>query len=253
MSLPSHLVTASWLSANLVTVVVADCRWYLDGRSGREAYERGHIEGAVFVDLDTDLSGPAGPGGRHPLPSPEAFASAMGSLGISTDSQVVAYDDAGAMVAGRLWWMLDSLGVSAAVLDGGLDAWHGELHSGDQHPDPGTFAAAPWPEDRFATADDIAGRGVDTVVIDARSPERFAGRPNNIDPRFGHIPGALNAPFSNNTDDRDLFATAAQLGERFAKLGIDNNTEVIAYCGSGVSACSDLLALRTAEVGLARL
>jgi thiosulfate/3-mercaptopyruvate sulfurtransferase len=260
MSLPGDLVTADWLERNLDQVVVVDCRWYLDGRSGRSAYETGHIEGAVFANLDTDLSGPPGPEGRHPLPSPAAFAAAMERLGISSDSQVVAYDDLGSMVAGRLWWMLDSLGVSAAVLDGGLASWDGGLATWDSglkrhevNRDPGTFTETPWPPDRYATADDVAASDASIVVLDARSQARFAGQPNDIDPRFGHIPGARNAPFANNTGTDDRFVSPAELREQFTRLGVASDTEVIAYCGSGVSACSNLLALRAAGVGVARL
>lgn len=253
MSLPGDLVTADWLERNLDRVVVVDCRWYLDGRSGRSAYESGHIKGAVFVDLDTDLSGPPGPEGRHPLPSPAAFAAAMEMLGISNDSQVVAYDDLGSMVAGRLWWMLDSLGVSAAVLDGGLASWDGELQRQEADRDLGTFHETPWPADRYATADDVAARDASIVVLDARSQERFAGQANEIDSRFGHIPGARSAPFASNTGADDRFLTPTELHERFTTLGVAQDTEVIAYCGSGVSACNNLLALRAAGIGVPRL
>lgn len=253
MALPGPIVSAHWLRANIDQVVVVDVRWYLDGRSGRDAYEAGHIPGAVFADLDVDLSAPAGPGGRHPLPDPDDFAAAMGRLGIGNDTAVVAYDDAGAMVAGRLWWMLDALGVAAAVLDGGIQAWGDDLETTAANATRAAFTAAPWPPDRFATADEVAARRADVVLIDARSAERFAGRQNAIDPRFGHIPGARHAGFGDNLDEQGTFRDSAAISERFAALGIDQDTEVIAYCGSGVSACHNLVAMRQAGLTNARL
>ncbi len=244
-TLPGPLVDATWLSTNLDHVVVCDTRWYLDGRSGREAFDGGHIAGARFVDLDTDLSAPAGAGGRHPLPSPAEFAEAMSRLGIANDSVVVAYDDAGGMVAGRMWWMLDSVGVPCAVLDGGIQAWPGTLELDAAPVEPTTFTAMPWPPERFLTADQVAARDPATVLLDARSPERYRGDENPVDPRLGHVPGAASAPFAANLADGHL-KTLDALAEHYAGLGIDSarDTDVVAYCGSGVSACVDLLALR---------
>lgn len=242
------LVSADWLRDRLDDVVVVDVRWYLDGRSGHKAYLEGHIPGAVFADLDTDLSDPPGPQGRHPLPSPEDFAVAMGRLGIGDDTSVVAYDDAGGMVAARLWWMLDSLGRSAAVLDGGIQAWGGPLETTRTTPEPADFTPQPWPRERFVTADEVDARRPEAALLDARSAERHAGVENAIDPRFGHIPGAVSAPFAGNTDDSGRFRPREELEERFAAMGVDEHTEVIAYCGSGVSACSNLLALRLTGV-----
>ena len=248
------LVDAAWLAANRDTVVAADVRWYLDGRSGREAYDRAHIPGARFVDLDTDLSGPpTAAGGRHPLPSPEAFAAAMGRLGIGSDTTVVAYDDVGGVVASRLWWMLDSLGCGAAVLDGGLDAWTGGLDTDPPSWPPTTFTARPWPDDRYASIDEVDAARSDpaTVVIDARSAERFRGEPNPIETRYGHIPGAVSVPVNENLADGRL-GPAPELRTRLTQVGADT-AEVIAYCGSGVSACHDLLAMRHAGLGDGRL
>jgi thiosulfate/3-mercaptopyruvate sulfurtransferase len=253
MPFDSPFVSAAWLAAHRSDVVVVDTRWYLDGRSGRAAYDAGHIAGAVFADLDVDLSALPGPGGRHPLPDPEAFADAMGRLGISDDSHVVTYDDAGAMVAGRLWWMLDALGVNAAILDGGLHAWSRPLSTESARPAQATFTSQSWPTERFVSASDVATREDEVVVLDARSAERFAGMENAIDARFGHIPGARSAPFSAVLDDRGRAADTQSLADHFRSLGVGPDTEVIAYCGSGVSACADLAALRAIGNTSARL
>ena len=197
------LVDAAWLAANAGAVVIADVRWYLDGRSGREAYDRGHIVGARFVDLDTDLSGPpTTEGGRHPLPAPEDFAASMGRLGIGDDAAVVAYDDVGGVIASRLWWMLDCLGCETAVLDGGLDAWPGALQTVAPSWQPETFTARPWPADRLATIDEVDAARTDpeSVVIDARSVERIPGRaqrhrsPLRPHPRRGQHAGRRQPP-----------------------------------------------------------
>ena len=248
------LVDAAWLSAHADDVVIADVRWYLDGRSGREAYDRGHIGGARFVDLDTDLSGPpTAEGGRHPLPSPEDFAAAMARLGIGDGAAVVAYDDVGGVIASRLWWMLDCLGGSAAVLDGGLETWPGALQTAAPSWQPEAFTPRPWPADRFATIDEVdkARTDPESVVIDARSVERYRGQPNNIDPRFGHIPGAVSMQVGDNLRDGRLLS-ATEMRERYERAGAADR-RVIAYCGSGVSACHDLLALRHAGLRDGRL
>ena len=249
------VVEADWLADNLDSVVVADVRWYLDGRSGRDAYDRGHLPGARFADLDADLSAVASPaGGRHPLPDPDRFAAAMGRLGIGDGDRVVAYDDAGGVIAGRLWWMLDSLGHPAAVLDGGIGAWAGPLETAQGTWEPAEFTARRWPEDRFVDIDELdrlRGRP-DLVVIDARSAERYRGDPNSIDPRFGHIPGAMNMPATGNLAADGRLLSAAELRSRYAAIGAETSN-VIAYCGSGVSACCDLLALRRAGLGSGRL
>ena len=248
------LVDAEWLAVHADAVVIADVRWYLDGRSGREAYDRGHIGGARFVDLDVDLSGPpTTEGGRHPLPSPEDFAAAMSRLGIGDGTPVVAYDDAGGVMASRLWWMLDSLGCSAALLDGGIDAWPGALETGAPAWHTADFTPRPWSPGRFATIDEVDTARTDPsrLVIDARSIERYRGEPNAIDPRFGHIPGAVSLQVSDNLRDGRL-RPVTELRARYAGAGAGDRP-VIAYCGSGVSACHDLLAIRHAGLGDGRL
>jgi len=257
--LPTPLVDAAWLGDNLDSVSVVDVRWYIDGRSGRDAYVGGHIPTALWADLDTDLSAPPStPGGRHPLPTPADFAAAMTRLCIGDDSRVVCYDDAGGGIAARLWWMLDALGHEVAVLDGGIGAWTdagGELEIGDrstadQHAER-AFTARPWPTDRLIGADDVAiqvERG-GSVLLDARSSARYRGEDNPIDPRFGHIPSARSAPWNANIDaETSRFHDVEALRHRFAGLGAIgddvHNPDVIAYCGSGVTACNNLLALR---------
>ena len=256
------LVDATWLAGHLddPDLVVADVRWYLDGRSGRDAYEGGHLPGAVFVDLDTVLAAdPSTGAGRHPLPDPGVFAGSLGRLGIGDRTTVVAYDDAGGAVAARLWWMLRAVGQDAAVLDGGLPAWTGPLETGPG-PERGTVARTPvlWPSDRIATGDEVAAVSegqVDGVrLLDARAPERFAGKVEPIDPRAGHIPGAVNAPVAGNLDPgTGRFRPPEELRARYAGLLGEPPTEAIAYCGSGVNACHTLLALEVAGLPRGRL
>jgi thiosulfate/3-mercaptopyruvate sulfurtransferase len=236
-------------------VVVADVRWYLDGRSGRAAFEAGHLPGARFVDLDADLSDHSQPAtaGRHPLPSPEAFAEAMGRLGIGDDTTVVAYDDSGGGTAGRLVFLLRVLGRDAALLDGGLAAADGELETGPSPaPEPANFTAQPWPTERFADADDVAAHAArGGVLLDARSAERFRGEQEVVDPRAGHVPGARSAPWQGNLGDGNRFHPSDDLKQHFADLGAVD--DVVCYCGSGVSACANLLALERAGVTSTRL
>lgn len=250
------VVSGAWLAENVDRVVVADVRWYLDGRSGRAAYEAGHIPSAVFLDLDEALSAPPSTrGGRHPLPAPEAFAAALADVGIGDGIPVVAYDDAGGMIAGRLWWMLRSLGEPVAVLNGGLAAWPEALSTDAAEVAPARFTPRPWPAALFAGIEEVdeLRRADRTVVIDARSSERYQGEPNAVDPRFGHIPGAVSAPCGANLAADGTLKSPALLRATYAGLGIDGDTDVVAYCGSGVSANLDLLALEVAGLGPGRL
>jgi thiosulfate/3-mercaptopyruvate sulfurtransferase len=233
-------------------VVLADVRYYLDGRSGREAYACGHLPGAIFVDLHHDLAAPASPAeGRHPLPDAAFFAERMASLGLSDDDTVVAYDDAGGVMAARLVWMLRSTGRSAALLDGGLTAYAGKLETAEPQPTPGSFAVRPWPADRLASIDDVSAGGA--VLIDARPADRFRGENETLDARPGHIPGARNVPCRGNVGPDGRFAGAELLRERFAAAGVTDGADVISYCGSGVTACHNLLALELAGFGPGRL
>lgn len=241
------LVSGDWLAAHLDDVVVVDVRWYLDGRSGRAAYEAGHVPGARFLDLDADLSDPASTErGRHPLPSPERFAAALGRIGVAPGTPVVAYDDAGGSVAARLWWLLHVLGDPAAVLDGGIAAWPGELTTEVPEVVPVERPPVPWPTDRFVEPDDVQDAG---VVLDARAAARYAEGDPAIDPRPGHVPGARSAPWAANLGGDGRLLPAADLRARYEALGVGEATTVVAYCGSGVTACHDLLALEVAGLG----
>ena len=232
-------------------VVVVDSRWYLDGRSGEAAYRQGHLPGAVWIDLDRWLAGHGEPSeGRHPLPSPETFAEGMGRHGIGADTVVVAYDDQGGLVAGRLVWMLRRLGHDAAVLDGGLAAWPGPLEHGEGPAIAArTFPVQPWPPAYFLSTDDVRERRPSARLIDARAGERYRGESEPIDPQAGHIPGALSMPLTGNLGPDGRFLPVEELARRFAPLltdatgNPDPDAEIVAYCGSGVSACHNLLAL----------
>ena len=245
------LVSAEWLAIHLGDpgIVIADCRWSLNGPAPLQIYEKGHIAGAVLVDLDTDMAGPPGEGGGHPLPAPADFAAAMRRAGISDDSHVIAYGHRGGVAAARLWWMLDSLGVRCSILDGGFAAWSGPVEEGPPPPvAPGSFTERPYPESRFSTAGDVASRADDVVLVDARPKIRFHGEPGGDYPRYGHIPGAVNVAAYDSFSGKDeplFYRDKASLASLYEAAGLaDAARPVIAYCGSGVSACATLLGLR---------
>lgn len=258
------IVDTAWVKNRPEQLVLADVRWYLDGRPARPAFEAGHIPGAVFIELDRALAAHDQPAsaGRHPLPSPERFATAMEAAGIGATSVVVAYDDSGGGTAGRLVFMLRVLGVDAALLDGGLAAWDGPLATGPGSP-PATasFPVVAWPTDRFASVDEVEAAGLAArsgdptapLVLDARAAERHSGEIEPIDRRAGHIPGAKSAPWAANLGTDGRFGSAEELRARFAVLGAAGDREVVCYCGSGVSACADLLALERAGLTRTRL
>jgi len=251
------LVTTEWLAAELGApdLRVADVRWYLDpARRGRDAYAAGHVPGAVFLDMDTDLSAPGGgrglPSGRHPWPGKEQVERIMSAAGIGPGVRVVAYDDQAGAMAARLWYLLRAYGHDAvAVLDGGLPKWTAEgrpVETASVTPPAAAFRARPregWVLDKAA----MVREGPRSVVLDARAAQRYLGDSDPIDPRAGHIPGALNAPFRDNLtgDPLPVFLTAAELRSRYEALGADR-AEPIVYCGSGVTACHNLLALELA-------
>lgn len=232
--------------------MLADVRWYLDGRSGREAYDAGHLPGAVFVDLDRHLAASGSPeAGRHPLPSAEDFAASMSELGIGPDDVVVAYDDAGGVIAARLVWMLRVLGVEAALLDGGITAYDGPLETEPAERPRAGFPVRGWPADRLA---DIDAAAAGPLVVDARDGDRFRGETEPVDPRAGHIPGARSLPTRGHLGADSRFLPVHEIRERFAAVGVDSPTdELIAYCGSGVTASHTLLTLEHAGLGRGRL
>ena len=249
-------VDIDWVEAHREELLLADVRWYMDGRSGRAAYEGGHLPGAVFVDLDTALTAHLDPalGGRHPLPAPEDFAAAMAALGIGEEDTVIAYDDAGGVIAGRLVWMLRATGQEAALLDGGLGAWRGELETATAAREPARFTPREWPAERIADIEEVAAIAADpastSVLIDARQRERFEGEPDDVDPQAGHIPGARSVPCRENLDGDGRLLPLADLRARFE---FPDAGEVISYCGSGVTACHNLLAMEQAGLGPGRL
>jgi thiosulfate/3-mercaptopyruvate sulfurtransferase len=243
--------------------VIVDCRASLaDTRSAESAYLQEHIPGAGYANLERDLSGPMVPGttGRHPLPSPEQASITFSRLGIGERCQVVAYDDAGgAMAAGRLWWVLHWLGLDAAtVLDGGWQAWKRRelpLRQGVETRAPRPFYARPRSELIFS-AEQVERLRRDPAyrLIDARSADRFHGKNEKIDPVAGRIPGALNAPYLENLTPEGTFRSKAELRQKYqALLGEAPLENVVFYCGSGVTAVHDILAVSAAGLGEARL
>ncbi len=251
------IVSTSWLAqqqAQTPALKLVDVRYYLDGRSGHQAFLDGHLPGAIFVDLEHVLSSPGSPqDGRHPMPPPAVFAAGLGAAGIAESDPVVAYDDLGGMVAGRLVWMLRILGVHAALLDGGLAAWSGNRETGPGQPaSPVPRRPQPWPSAAMASADEVAAHiEAGGVVADSRAAERYRGEHEPVDPRAGHIPGAINLPFGANLDQDHRFRPAGELAARFEAAGADPAT--IFYCGSGVSACHNVLAMEAAGLGRPRL
>ena len=234
-------------------LVLLDVRWALDGSTGEHSYLAGHLPGAVYVDLDTELAAPASPAaGRHPLPAPEDFAATLRRVGITEDARIVAYDDTDGGPAARLVWMLRALGHDASVLSGGVHAWNGPLETGPVTPEPTEVPVRDWPTESLASADEVAAAD-GAVVIDARAPERYRGEVEPIDPRAGHVPGAVNLPYPGNLDEERRFRPAEELRERFSAAGVTAEGETIVYCGSGVTATHDLLALEAAGFRRARL
>ena len=234
-------------------VVLLDVRWRLDVPDGGPAYREGHLPGAVYVDLERELAGPPVPGGgRHPLPPVAALQEAARRWGVREESVVVAYDELGGMSAARVWWLLRDAGLSdVRVLDGGLGAWRRAalpLETGDVLAEPGDVVLAPG-HLPVLDADGVAG--FSGALLDARAGERYRGEVEPIDPRAGHIPGALSAPTAGNLGADGRFLSPEALRARFAGLGVDIDGPVAAYCGSGITASHELLALAVAGVDAA--
>jgi thiosulfate/3-mercaptopyruvate sulfurtransferase len=255
------LVDTAWLARELAqpdaarSLRVVDVRWYLDpARNGRDAFRAGHLPGAVFLDVDSDLAAPGGgrglPVGRHPWPAEEAFARAMGRAGIGPAVRVVAYDDASGSVAARLWYLLRAHGhEAAAVLDGGLPQWLAEgrpLSRDVTAPLPAVFEGRLRPGFVVDTAE-LRATHRGRLVLDARVAPRYRGETEPIDPRPGHVPGARNAPWTENLTSAAVprFLPPEALRSRYQALGAEGEEPVV-YCGSGVTACHDLLGLHLA-------
>ncbi|WP_260635414.1 sulfurtransferase [Streptomyces angustmyceticus] len=249
------IITATELVSELAqptAPVVLDVRYQLGGPPGRPLYEAGHVPGAVYVDLDSELASPPGTGGRHPLPDLDVFADAMRAAGVRSDRPVVVYDGGQGWAAARAWWLLRWTGhPDVRVLDGGLAAWEaadGTLSVDQSTPREGDFTPVPGGL-ALLRADDAAAVARRGVLLDARAGERYRGEVEPIDKVAGHIPGAVSAPTTENVvEGGTVFRDASELAERFASLGATANAEVGVYCGSGVSAAHQVLALAIAGV-----
>lgn len=247
-NLAAHLTDPDW--------VIVDCRFRLDDTEfGRREYEAGHIPGAVYAHLDEVLSNPpTTDNGRHPLPPAEILIERMGRLGIDSRTQVVAYDDKNGMIAARLWWLLRYLGHEAvAVLDGGWPAWLAAgqpLRAGVEENGPRPFTGSPR-TDWVVLADDVTDAA---LLVDSRAPERYRGEVEPIDPVAGHIPGAVNYFYQQSWSENGRYLSPAQIRQQMQTvLGETNPDEAVFYCGSGVTACVNLLAMNYAGLGNGRL
>ncbi len=234
--------------------VLLDLRWRLGGPPGRADHAAGHIPGAVFVDLDTELAGPPGAGGRHPLPDPVALQEVLRRAGVGTGSAVVAHDDDSGAVAARAWWLLRWAGLPAqrvAVLDGGYRAWVGAglpVTTAPSRPAPGDFVVHPGGMP-VVDADGAAATVRRGVLLDARAGARYRGETEPVDPAAGHVPGAVNAPATDHLDAAGRWRTPDALARHYRALGVPpdgDGTAVAAYCGSGVTATAVVLALEYA-------
>ncbi|MYS25231.1 thiosulfate/3-mercaptopyruvate sulfurtransferase [Streptomyces sp. DvalAA-14] len=245
------IISAADLADALDGTAILDVRYQQGGPPGHEAYAKGHIPGARYVDLDAELAGPPGANGRHPLPDMSDFTAAMRRAGVDRDRDVVVYDDWKGWGAARAWWLLRWAGHERVrVLDGGLGAWKaaGEpLSTEEPAPGGGDFTARPgaMPTLDADQAAELAHRG---VLLDARAGERYRGETEPIDPVAGHIPGAVNAPTTANVADDGRLLPPAELTARFTALGAHPAADIGVYCGSGVSAAHEVLALATAGI-----
>lgn len=246
--MPTPLISATDL-AHGTEVTVLDVRYQLGGPGGRAEFETGHIAGAAYVDMDTELAAPPGLGGRHPLPDPQVFAAAMRRAGVSADRPVVVYDAWLGLAAGRAWWLLRYHGhLDVRLLDGGWPAWlaaGGPVETGPESTrPPGDFVPRPGGMP-LVRSEEVPGVA---VLIDARAPERYRGEAEPVDPVAGHIPGAVNLPTAGNLDSTGRFLPADQLRERYAAVGAVPGADVAVYCGSGVTAVHDIVAMELAGV-----
>ncbi len=241
------LITPRRLALLEEPVVLLDVRWQLGGPHGHEEFLRGHIPGASYVDLDTDLADPPGLGGRHPLPDVARFEAAMRRCGVRTGVPVVVYDAVAGTSAARCWWLLRFHGHrQVKVLDGGWQAWLedvGQIEEGPTEVAAGDFTARPGAMP-VLDADGAARVAREGALVDARAPERFRGEVEPVDPVAGHIPGAVNVPTAANLEaSGGRFKQAASLTAVYEHAGVRPGREVGVYCGSGVTAAHDVLAL----------
>jgi thiosulfate/3-mercaptopyruvate sulfurtransferase len=248
----SPLITPRALAETEEPVVLLDVRWRLGGPPGHEEFLAGHVPGAAYVDLETDLADPPGAGGRHPLPEVRRFEAAMRRCGVRQGVTVVVYDAVAGTSAARCWWLLRYHGHrQVRVLDGGWQAWLtdvGTVEEGRTEVAPGDFTARPGGM-RLLDADGAARLAREGVLVDARAPERFRGEVEPVDPVAGHIPGAVNVPTVANLDEPGgRFKQAGDLTAVYEHAGVRPGREVGVYCGSGVTAAHDVLALEA--VGL---
>lgn len=257
------LIETSALAAHLddPSLAIVDCRFDLkDTSAGERAYQAAHIPGAVYAHVDRDLSAPkTGTNGRHPLPDVDTFVATLGRLGIDAGTQVVVYDQDSGGFASRLWWMLRWLGHDGvALLDGGFAKWSGEgrpTKSGVEVRPQRVFVPHVQPQ-MIANVSEVEGLVGKSGwrLIDARAPERFRGEVEPVDKVAGHIPGAINVPFLENLDANGTFKSPAEIAERFKKASGSTPTDhLVVYCGSGVTACQNLLALEHAGMHGAKL
>jgi len=231
-------------------LVILDCRFALaEPALGRKLYLKSHVSGAYFMDINLDLSSPVIKGitGRHPLPHPLVITSSLNAAGLQPGSQVVVYDQSNGMYAARAWWLLNWLGHEiVAVLNGGFDAWTSQNRSVDnQWPPPkrGTFEFST-PKQVTTSLNDLIGES--HILIDSRDHKRFTGEIEPIDPVAGHIPGAICIPFSDNTDEHGFWKSSDQLNVKFRNLSANEMQPPVFYCGSGVTACHNILAYKIA-------
>lgn len=232
---------------------VLDVRWTLAAPDGGPAYAAEHLPGAIYVDLNQDLAAsPSAAEGRHPLPTQGSFERAARAWGLAQGEPVVVYDNSSGLAAARAWWLLKHAGVrDVRILDGGLAAWKAEgapLESGEVHAVASEIDLS-WDHMKVVDADEAAEMSREGVLLDARAGERYRGESEPIDPRAGHIPGAISAPTQDNLADNGTFLDADALRSRFAGLGVDGSLPVAVYCGSGVTAAHEIAAL--AEAGIA--
>ncbi|QGQ99361.1 sulfurtransferase [Paenibacillus psychroresistens] len=264
----STIVSSEWLAGHIIDhetkdvmapseLIIVDCRFMLgQPNAGREAYTQGHIPGAVYLDLEQDLSGPIKEhGGRHPLPDLGAFTLMLGKIGIDDTAKVVAYDDQGGAMASRFWWMLHFLGhTHVYILDGGFSQWKAAGYPTDNliqpiytRPDPRERSFKPRVQSHLlVSVNDVKARlgNADTILIDSREERRYLGLEEPIDKVAGHIPGAINAFWKESLNDKGQWKTSDEQAERFKQLPKDK--ELIVYCGSGVTASPNFVALKEA-------